>query len=176
MDTDIVILSVFFLGQKKLSVNFSNWIMILDWNLKVDLSIHLSSDQLRMLSFSRILLYRHRKSDTHHISAHCHLALYSMFHVGYFLMKWWLEAKPNQWAQKMNGWKGSCMNIYTCCCIAGCDKGHTGIERRSLGEHVVMVQWVDQILQRITTKGHKDLLLSPDTTRGEIKGLSILGD
>lgn len=125
--------------------------MIIDLNPKVDLSIHLSSDQLRMLSFSRILLYRHRKSATHHISARCHLALYSMlFHVGYFLMKWWLEAEPNQWALKMNGWKGSCMDMCPCCCIAGCDKGHTGIERRT-GELVVNVQWVDQILQRITT-------------------------
>lgn len=80
----------FLLGQKNLAVILKPAIAlwILDWNLKVDLSIHLSNDKLRMLSFSRIFLYRHRKSVTHH--------LYSMlFHVGYFLVIWWLKAFPN---------------------------------------------------------------------------------
>lgn len=46
----------------------------------------------------------------------------------------------------MNGWKGNCMNKCPCCCIAGCDRGHAGFERR-MGEIGVNVQWVDQILQ-----------------------------
>lgn len=140
-----------FIRAEKPCCKFGTWnCIILDWNLKVDLSIHLSSDQLRMLSFSRIFLYRHRKIATHHISTHCHLALYSMlFHVGYFLIIWQLKAALTTETWR---WMDARGTVQTCALAAAllCDRGHTVIERR-MWEVVINVQWVDQILQLNST-------------------------
>lgn len=128
-----------------------------------------------MLSFSRISLYRHRRSATHHISAHRHLALYSMlFHVGYFHMKWWLKAEPNHWDLQMNRWKGNCINMCPHRCIAGCDRGHTGIERR-MGKWPLMCnELIRYDLKAIRTCTFLQILLGENWRGFQILGTNTL--